>query len=123
MAGIFSKLFGWLPLGPVAEISAEDMRTQLKKARREIQLVDVRTPEEFKRGHIKGSLNVPLSILKKQVAALPFDKDRQIIAICYSATRSIPALRILSDAGYKDAVQLQGGLRVWESKGYPVQKG
>lgn len=62
-------------------------------------IVDVRTPEEFKSGHIKGALNIPLQSLEKGLSKL--SKDKAIITCCASGMRSGAAKSQLEAKGYE----------------------
>lgn len=61
-------------------------------------VVDVRTPEEYRSGHIKGAINIPLDRLPGQLAALR-RKSAPIIAVCRSGARSQAAVEILRKNG------------------------
>jgi phage shock protein E len=61
-------------------------------------IVDVRTPEEFRGGHIKGSFNVPLNKLKQEIPQLK-KKNKTIITVCRSGNRSGMGKNILKAAG------------------------
>jgi rhodanese-related sulfurtransferase len=61
-------------------------------------VVDVRTPAEFKDGHVKGSMNLPLQTLGSQMNKLK--KDQVIITCCRSGSRSGMARRQLQAAGF-----------------------
>jgi rhodanese-related sulfurtransferase len=62
------------------------------------KIVDVRTPAEFKDGHVKGSINLPLQTLGSQMNKLK--KDEVIITCCRSGSRSGMARRQLQAAGF-----------------------
>ena len=62
-------------------------------------IVDVRTAEEFKEGHIQGALNVPLSEIEEAVEWL--QKDVPTVLVCASGSRSAVALQILKDKGFE----------------------
>ncbi len=122
MADFMTKYFWWLPFGSVPELDAEELaRIINKRGRNEPQLLDVRTEQEWNHGHIKNTVNIPVGNLKAQIHSLPFDKSRPVYAICRSAHRSIPAVRILQLNGYKDVKQLQGGMSAWQLRGFPVR--
>lgn len=72
-------------------------------------IIDVRTVEEFKDGHIHGAINIPLDILPEKAQGLG-KKDAQIITCCASGARSAVAKNILCTAGY-DNVHNGGGWR------------
>ncbi len=61
-------------------------------------VLDVRTPGEFKEGHIKGSVNVPLDQLKNSVVELK-NKNKTVITCCRSGARSAIAANMLTNAG------------------------
>ena len=62
-------------------------------------IIDVRTPEEFKEGHIEGSLNVPLDEIGKAMAWL--QKDVPTVVVCASGSRSAEAVMILKTNGFE----------------------
>ena len=113
------SLFDWLPFGRVPEISPEILNEQLK----DVQIVDVRTSAEFQQNHIEGAVNLPIThFSKKAIARLSLERSKPVVTICLSAHRSIPATRRLRQFGY-DVKQLQGGMKAWWNKGYPVVGG
>ena len=58
-----------------------------------------------------GKQNIPITrFTREAVQALNFDKEKPVVAICLTAHRSIPAVRVLKEMGFKDAKQLQGGM-------------
>ncbi len=83
-------------------------------------LLDVRQPEEYREGHISGAKLIPLGELQRRVRELP--RDREILVVCHSGSRSSSAVRFLNSAGY-NAVNLQGGMMNWSRSGLPVQRG
>jgi rhodanese-related sulfurtransferase len=105
-----SKLW-WLPFGKVSEIAAGDLRARLDR-REPVQLIDVRTPGEFASGHIHGAINVPINQLRSALPALKIDRNQPVIAICQTAHRSPPAVRLLQQAGFSTQ-QLRGGMIAW----------
>ena len=60
-----------------------------------MQLIDVRTAGEFAGGHIKGAINVPINQFRSALPTLKLDPNRPVIAICATAHRSPPAVRLL----------------------------
>ncbi|MDW8302740.1 MAG: rhodanese-like domain-containing protein [Bacteroidia bacterium] len=63
------------------------------------KIIDVRTPTEYKSGHIQGSINIPLQELSKKAEKL--SRDTPIITCCASGIRSASAKRILQSMGFK----------------------
>ena len=122
MGQFLDRYFWWLPVGAVPEISAQDLKKEISKMRARPQLLDVRTDKEWRQGAIRGTVLVPISILKSQIDMLPFDRNQPVVAICRSAHRSIPAVRILRGAGFSDVRQLQGGMLSWQGHNYPISQ-
>ena len=115
------KLPWWFPVGRVPEIGASELAEQLR-ARPAPQLIDIRTPAEFTAGRIRGAVNVPLTALPSRLDALGLDPARPVVAICLSAHRSAPAVRLLGERGFQ-AVQLAGGMIAWRAAGLPEHRG
>lgn len=74
-------------------------------------IIDVRTTEEFKDGHIQGSLNIPLDEIGK--AASWLQKDVPAVLVCASGSRSAEAVKILKENGFEKVYN--GG--AWDSLG------
>ena len=86
-------------------------------ANRSVLVVDVRQPAEWRRGHIRGSINLPLTQLGSRLYRLPNDKT--IVTVCASGHRSAVAARTLQQAGYR-VENLKGGMRSWARAGLQV---
>ena len=77
-------------------------------------LLDVRTPQEYREGHIPGSKNVPLQTLDK-VRLVVENKDAELFVYCYSGARSRQATAMLQHMGYTN-VQNIGGIAAYHGK-------
>jgi rhodanese-related sulfurtransferase len=85
-------------------------------------VLDVRTPEEFTEGHIPGAMNVDYngSDFKDKIAQL--DKNQKYNVYCRSGKRSAASSQILVESGFKNVVNLNGGIMAWQAGNYPVEK-
>jgi rhodanese-related sulfurtransferase len=110
----------WLPFGNVAEIGAAALAEALR-SEGGLQLLDVRTPLEFAAGHLAGARNVPVTSLPTRLPRLGLDPSRPVVAICLSAHRSPPAVRLLRRHGF-EALQLAGGVLAWRAAGLPLAR-
>jgi rhodanese-related sulfurtransferase len=117
-----SEWFWWLPLGKVPEISAVELHERLLGGTR-VQLLDVRSHGEWHRSRIAEATNVPITHLRRQIATLGLDGTRPVVAICLSAHRSIPAVRLLRARGFQEVMQLKGGMLAWWRDGLPTVGG
>jgi phage shock protein E len=82
-------------------------------------LIDVRTPQEFKSGHIPGAKNIPLQTLAAQMGQVPNNKP--VIVVCRSGNRSHSACHTLWNAGYTNITNLKGGTISWQMQGHPLK--
>lgn len=64
-------------------------------------ILDVRSPQEYKKGHIKGSINIPLDGLRNNLGKLKGKEDKTVITCCASGMRSATAKGVLKAKGFK----------------------
>ncbi|MBP6335917.1 MAG: rhodanese-like domain-containing protein [Bacteroidia bacterium] len=85
-------------------------------------LLDVRTPEEYAEGHIKGALNIDYrnENFKQEIEKL--DKSKNYNVYCRSGGRSMNAATIMTEMGFKNTTNLEGGIIDWKAAGFEVQK-
>ena len=57
----------------------------------------------------------------QNIDALEEYKDKEVVMICHSGSRSMMAAQLLARAGFKDVRNLTGGMMMWHRKGYPVE--
>jgi rhodanese-related sulfurtransferase len=88
------------------------------KGRADLHLLDVREPDEWQAGHIAGSQHIPLGQLRERLGEVP--KDRTILAVCRSGSRSDSAARGLRTLGYS-VENLEGGVTAWKLAGLPLE--
>jgi rhodanese-related sulfurtransferase len=86
-------------------------------ARGDVQLVDVREPEEYEAGRIAGGRLVPLGQLAAQAATV--SREQPVVFYCRSGSRSAMAAEAFRQAGY-DAHNMAGGLLDWAAAGLPL---
>jgi thioredoxin 1 len=86
------------------------------------QLVDVRTPEEYKEGHLKGSLNINYQgdNFAPEIARL--DKTKPTFVYCHSGGRSSEACRYMSNQGFKEIYDMKDGISAWTHYNKPIEK-
>ena len=77
-----------------------------------LKMIDIRSNEEYEKQHIPNVINIPSEDLAKELAT--FNKEDIIVCICnYGKERSQKAAEFLNDAGFKNAVYLEGGTLGW----------
>lgn len=87
-------------------------------------LLDVRTPAEFKKGHIAGAKNYPHDTFAEQVKKLQSRQktDKPLIVYCQNGMASAAPARQLREAGFTAVYVLQGGLESWLQDNLPLVK-
>ncbi|CAG9613190.1 Thiosulfate sulfurtransferase GlpE [Bacillus rhizoplanae] len=109
---VFITLIAWfvisrfLPVKGVKNISGKELKDEIKKKNK--QLIDVRTPGEFRGNHIQGFRNMPLNELVQKASSL--DKNKEVIVICQSGMRSKQATKVLKKLGFKHIINVSGGM-------------
>ena len=103
------------------EMTPYSLKNHLEKGNKEYFVLDVRSPEDFAKGHIPGALSIPLMDLPGKLSTLP--KDKTIVTYCGNITCALApkAALKLAQAGFK-VMELFGGFATWTEKGFPVQK-
>jgi len=104
----------------VVEIDTQALKN-LIDSEESLVLIDVRTEQEHKRGHLLKSINLPIDQLEKEISSKVFDKDAKVILYCLSGSRSTKACRILQNMGYIDVSHLTNGLLAWRVKQFPIE--
>ncbi|HEX2794439.1 MAG TPA: rhodanese-like domain-containing protein [Croceicoccus sp.] len=93
----------------------------LEEHRKDVQIVDVREPDEFDGilGHIEGAKLVPLGELKNSLDVI--DRHKPVVTVCRSGARSAQAAIILDAQGFERVANLAGGMLRWRSHRLPVE--
>jgi len=89
------------------DINMEQLK---KRSEQGAILLDVRSPQEYREGHLQGSVLIPEYELRIKAEKILKDKQQTIIAYCSSGTRSKKAQRILKQMGYTKVYNLYQGL-------------
>lgn len=103
----------------VPEIEAKDLLKKLKEEK-DYVLLDVRTPEEYFRRKIKGSINLPVDKIGEIEKVIP-DKEKTIYVYCLSGSRSSVALNTMINLNYTNAFSLKSGLLAWRANNFPLE--
>ena len=101
-------------------VTTEEMQAILKMD--EVQLVDVRTPEEFSEGYIKNAQNIDYNSPTFEQDILKLNKDKPVMLYCHSGGRSAKCAQKLKDAGFKKIYDLKGGISKWKHEGLAIEQ-
>jgi rhodanese-related sulfurtransferase len=85
-------------------------------------LIDVRTAEEYHRGHLEGAENIDLHSPDFISRIGGNDRTLRYIVYCRRGIRGHKAMELMRDSGYEDVINIGGGIENWISHGLPVEK-
>ena len=124
VAGIFRSdvLREWKSRrGALETVSQIDPQSVRKRTRDRVQIVDVRSPEEWRRGHLPGAIHIPLALLPDRIGEL--DASAPIVMQCQGGGRSSIATSLLQSRGLPDVSNLAGGYDAWVAQGFEIETG
>lgn len=93
------------------EVRVQDMKMALEDANLNIQVIDVREPDEYEIAHIRGVPLIPLGTLPQRFTEL--DPNQSIYVHCKSGVRSLKAVSFLREQGFKYVKSVKGGINAW----------
>lgn len=85
------------------------------------QLIDVRTPKEFKEGHLKNARNIHLYDQDFGAQIEKLDKEETVYVYCKAGGRSAEAVEIMQKHGFKNIIELDGGTDSWSESGKTLE--
>ena len=101
----------------VPEVTIDEVRAHMENGVRPT-LLDVREREEYREGHLEGSVPLPRGFLEMRVEETVPDKSTPIVAYCAGGVRSLIAARTLKEMGYENVTSMSGGYTAWKNAGY-----
>jgi rhodanese-related sulfurtransferase len=87
--------------------------------RKNAQIVDTRSPEEFGKGSLPNAKNIPLASVAQRAGELK--KDKPVILVCNTGTSATRAAAALRAAGFAEVYVLGGGIAAWKEAGLPIR--
>ena len=115
-----AQLAKYFEMRLAAELGPHNVKRLLDAGTSGVVVLDVRSPEGYREGHIPGAINIPFEELPARLKELP--KHTDIIAYCWDVTCILctKAAYILASRGYR-AKEMLGGLEEWQKAGFPVE--
>ena len=101
----------------VPEVTIDEVQAQMENGARPT-LLDVREREEYREGHLEGSVPLPRGFLEMRIEEAVPDKSAPIVAYCAGGVRSLIAARTLKEMGYENVTSMSGGYTAWKNAGY-----
>ena len=106
----------------VLETTVDQVKSRLDRGEK-LTIVDVREDHEWAKDHLPGALHLSKGIIERDAEAQFPAKDAEIILYCGGGFRSALAAESLQKMGFTKVVSMDGGIRGWREKGFPLTTG
>lgn len=104
----------------IREVSVHELH-ELVASKAPPLLIDIREPDELENGVIAGARTVPRGFLEMKIESMVPDRSSPVALYCAGGTRSALSAYALQQLGYKDVVNVAGGIGAWSRAGYPLE--
>jgi rhodanese-related sulfurtransferase len=105
----------------VRETNVDAVKTRIDRGDKFL-LVDVREESEFAKDHLPGAIHLGKGIIERDIEARVPDLGAEMILYCGGGFRSALAADNLQKMGYTNVISMDGGIRGWREKNYPLVK-
>jgi rhodanese-related sulfurtransferase len=105
----------------VRETNVDEIKSRLD-AGEKFTLVDVREESEFTKDHLPGAIHLGKGVIERDIEERVPDLDAPLVLYCGGGYRSALAADNLQKMGYRNVLSMDGGVRGWREKGYPLVK-
>jgi rhodanese-related sulfurtransferase len=106
----------------VRETNVDAVKTRMDRGEKFV-LVDVREESEFANDHLPGAIHLGKGIIERDIEARLPELDTEMVLYCGGGFRSALAADNLQKMGYTNVISMDGGIRDWREKGYPLEAG
>jgi rhodanese-related sulfurtransferase len=103
----------------VRECTVDDVKRRIDRGEK-FHLVDVREESEYAKDHLPGAVHLGKGIIERDVEQQIPDPSAEIVLYCGGGFRSALAADNLQKMGYTNVISMDGGIRDWRNKGYPL---
>jgi rhodanese-related sulfurtransferase len=105
----------------IKETTVDEVKARLDRGEKFL-LVDVREDSEWDKDHLPGSVHMSKGVIERDVEQKVPDVNTEMVLYCGGGYRSALAADNLQKMGYTRAISMDGGIRGWREKGYPLVK-
>jgi rhodanese-related sulfurtransferase len=106
----------------VKEVTVDQVKAKLDRGEK-FHLVDVREDTEWAKDHVSGAIHLGKGVIERDIEQRIPEKSAEIILYCGGGFRSALAADNLQKMGYKNVLSMDGGIRDWREKNYPLTAG
>ena len=104
----------------VRETNVEEVKQRLDRGERPT-LIDVREESEYAKDHLPGAIHLGKGIIERDIETKVPDFSQEVILYCGGGFRSALAADNLQKMGYRNVISMDGGIRGWREKNYPLE--
>lgn len=105
-----------LDLSAIVQLTPQDASELVS-----VTILDVRTINEYKAGHIGKAIVIPVQELQERVSEIEHLKNSKVLVYCRTGVRSKKALQILQQNGFSQLYHLEKGIRLWTQEGFKIE--
>jgi len=105
----------------VRETNVDEVKKRLDRGEKFL-LVDVREESEYAKDHLPGAIHLGKGVIERDIEARVPELNKEIILYCGGGFRSALAADNLQKMGYTNVISMDGGIRDWREKRYPLTK-
>jgi rhodanese-related sulfurtransferase len=106
----------------VRETNVDTVKSRMDRGER-VLLVDVREESEFAKDHLPGAIHLGKGVIERDIEERVPELNTEMVLYCGGGFRSALAADNLQKMGYTNVISMDGGIRGWREKGYPLTKG
>ncbi len=103
----------------VKEVTIDDVKAMLEK-KESLLLIDVREESEYARDHLPGAIHLGKGVIERDIETRVPDTSAKLVLYCGGGFRSVLAADNLQKMGYTNVISMDGGVRDWRAKNYPM---
>jgi len=103
----------------IHEVSVDEVRDRQER-KENFVFVDVREDSEWEQGHAAGAIHLGKGIIERDIEQVIPDKNADIVLYCGGGYRSALAADALQSMGYANVHSMDGGIKAWRSRGFPM---
>jgi rhodanese-related sulfurtransferase len=105
----------------VRETDVDEVKKRMDRGDKFL-LVDVREESEYAKDHLPGSIHLGKGVIERDIEARVPELDKEMVLYCGGGFRSALAADNLQKMGYTNVISMDGGIRGWREKGFPLTK-
>lgn len=105
----------------IKETNVDEVKKMMDRGE-DFVLVDVREESEFAKDHLPGAIHLGKGIIERDIEARVPDVNTRVILYCGGGYRSAMAADNLQKMGYKNVISMDGGVRGWREKNFPMTR-